>query len=129
MSGSADKSGHSSNETDLSGRELAGFQVLRRLGRGAMADVYLAEQTALKRRVALKVLKPELASDTTYLKRFEREARRAYPHMRTKVVTNVAEAGYRVLLGVEVPYYGPRRVEIRFTPSAPTVTAATRNSP
>ena len=61
--------------------------------------------------------------------RFEREARRAYPHMRTKVVTNVAEAGYRVLLGVEVPYYGPRRVEIRFTPSAPTVTAATRNSP
>jgi serine/threonine protein kinase len=86
MSTSADKSGHSSNEMDLSGRELAGFQVLRRLGRGAMADVYLAEQTALKRRVALKVLKPELASDTTYLKRFEREAQAAAALVHANIV-------------------------------------------
>ncbi len=53
--------------------------------------------------------------------RFESEARRAYPHMRAKVVTNVADAGYRIRLRVEVPYYGSRRVEIRFSLSAPTI--------
>jgi serine/threonine-protein kinase len=64
-------------EPDLSGRQLGDFRLLRRLGRGAMAEVYLAEQCLLKRRVALKILKPELANDTTYLKRFEREAQAA----------------------------------------------------
>jgi len=55
--------------TELAGRKLGDFQLLRRLGRGAMAEVYLAEQASLQRRVAVKVLKPELAAD-------EREARR-----------------------------------------------------
>ncbi len=35
-----------------------------------MADVYQAEQLALRRQVACKVLKPELAIDTTYVQRF-----------------------------------------------------------
>ena len=47
---------------------------MRRLGVGAMADVYLAEQISLRRQVALKVLRPELASDATYVERFRREA-------------------------------------------------------
>jgi eukaryotic-like serine/threonine-protein kinase len=64
-------------ETDLSGRRLGDFHLLRRLGRGAMADVYLAEQDRLKRRVAVKILKPDLAGDRTYLQRFEREAQAA----------------------------------------------------
>ena len=57
---------------DLSGRQLGDLRLLRRLGRGAMAEVYLAEQCRLKRRVAVKILKPALAEDHTYLKRFER---------------------------------------------------------
>ena len=53
------------SETDLSGRRLGDFHLLRRLGRGAMAEVYLAEQGRLKRRVAVKILKPDLAGDRT----------------------------------------------------------------
>jgi eukaryotic-like serine/threonine-protein kinase len=64
-------------EIDYTGKRLGDYQVLRRLGRGAMAEVYLAEQTALGRQVALKILKPELAEDATYVKRFQHEARAA----------------------------------------------------
>jgi serine/threonine-protein kinase len=71
---------------DLSGRQIGDFHVLRRLGRGAMAEVYLAEQRPLKRWVALKVLKPELAQDRTYLKRFEREAQAAASLVHTNIV-------------------------------------------
>jgi serine/threonine-protein kinase len=62
---------------DLSGRTLGDFRLLRLLGQGAMAGVYLAEQVNLKRQVAVKVLKPELASDQTYVRRLQREAEAA----------------------------------------------------
>jgi serine/threonine-protein kinase len=59
---------------DLSGQTLGDFLVLRKLGQGGMGQVYLAEQVSLKRNVALKVLKPELAANETSLKRFKLEA-------------------------------------------------------
>jgi serine/threonine-protein kinase len=59
---------------DLSGRTLDDYRILRRLGAGGMGQVYLAEQASLKRRVALKILKPELAADPSALQRFQREA-------------------------------------------------------
>jgi serine/threonine-protein kinase len=62
---------------DLVGRKLKDFAVLRRLGRGAMAEVYLAQQTSLGRQVALKVLNAELALDPNYVRRFHHEARAA----------------------------------------------------
>jgi eukaryotic-like serine/threonine-protein kinase len=61
-------------EADLTGQTLGDFQVLRLLGRGGMGQVYLAEQISLKRKVALKLLKPELASNPVSLKRFKAEA-------------------------------------------------------
>ena len=73
-------------ETDLSGRQLGDFHLLRRLGRGAMAEVYLAEQSCLKRRVAMKILKPELAADRTYLQRFELEAQAAASLVHANIV-------------------------------------------
>jgi serine/threonine-protein kinase len=75
-----------SSEGDLSGRHLGDFHLLRRLGRGAMAEVYLAEQERLKRRVAVKVLKPELASDRTYLQRFQLEAQAAASLVHANIV-------------------------------------------
>ena len=44
-------------EPDMSGRRIGDYQLLRRLGRGGMAEVYLAEQLSLRRQVALKVLR------------------------------------------------------------------------
>lgn len=63
-----------SAEPDLTGQTLGDFRVLRRLGQGGMGQVYLAEQVSLKRHVALKLLKPELASNEVSLKRFKQEA-------------------------------------------------------
>lgn len=60
---------------DLINREFGDYHILRRIGSGTMAEVYLAEQRSLGRRVALKILKPELACDEVYLQRFVREAR------------------------------------------------------
>jgi serine/threonine-protein kinase len=61
-------------EPDLTGRTVGDFHILRRLGQGGMGQVYLAEQVSLKRKVALKVLKPELAANPTSLARFKKEA-------------------------------------------------------
>jgi serine/threonine-protein kinase len=59
---------------DLSGRTLGDFRVLRKLGQGGMGQVYLAEQISLKRKVALKVLRPDLAANEQALARFKLEA-------------------------------------------------------
>lgn len=55
----------------------ADFRLVRLLGRGAVAKVYLAREVALDRLVAIKVLLPESARDETVRRRFEREARSA----------------------------------------------------
>ena len=73
-------------DADLSGRQLGDFHLLRRLGRGAMAEVYLAEQERLKRRVAVKVLRPELAGDRVYLQRFQLEAQAAASLVHANIV-------------------------------------------
>jgi serine/threonine-protein kinase len=56
---------------------LAEFQIIRRLGEGGMGVVYLARDEHLDRRVALKVIAPQLAHDPEFQRRFEAEARNA----------------------------------------------------
>jgi eukaryotic-like serine/threonine-protein kinase len=53
------------------------YRVLQRLGSGGMADVWLAEDTHLQRRVALKVLHSRFAQDREFVERFRREAEHA----------------------------------------------------
>jgi serine/threonine-protein kinase len=65
---------HEAPGLDLTGRTLDDFHVLRRLGQGGMGEVYLAEQVSLKRKVALKILRTELAANPTALDRFKKEA-------------------------------------------------------
>jgi serine/threonine-protein kinase len=60
--------------SDLTGKTLGDFHILRRLGEGGMGQVYLSEQRSLKRPIALKILKADLASSPTALKRFKAEA-------------------------------------------------------
>ena len=62
----------------LVGRVLDGrYRVLSHIADGGMATVYLALDTRLEREVALKVMRPGLASDDTFVSRFRREARSA----------------------------------------------------
>src|SRR3954462_5594099 len=62
------------NMLDLTGQTLGDFRILRHLGQGGMGQVYLAEQISLKRKVALKILRPEMAGNPTSLQRFKAEA-------------------------------------------------------
>jgi len=61
----------------LPGTELAGYRIDRLVARGGMGELYEARQLSLERRVALKLIKPELASDPGFCERFRREARAA----------------------------------------------------
>ncbi len=67
----------SSSSASLVGLRLGDYQLLRKLGRGGMADVYSARHLALGREVAIKVLRSDLAHDKDYISRFRREARAA----------------------------------------------------
>jgi tRNA A-37 threonylcarbamoyl transferase component Bud32 len=84
----------------LSQELLPELEIIRRLGDGSTAHVYLAREPALRRLVAVKVLRPDLAADAIVRQRFEREAqsaaRIAHPH-----VTAVHRIGR---LADDVPY-------------------------
>jgi len=55
--------------------DVPGYRIMRSLGRGGMADVYLAIQLSLGRQVAIKVLAPERTPSDDIASRFEQEAR------------------------------------------------------
>ena len=50
------------------------YSIIRTLGEGGMANVYLAYDTILDRNVAVKVLRGDLATDEKFVRRFQREA-------------------------------------------------------
>jgi len=78
----SDKAG----DSPLSGKKLGEYQLLRRLGRGGMSEVYLAEQQSLRRKVAFKVLKSDLAEDESFVRRFHKEAQAAAALVHANIV-------------------------------------------
>ena len=74
------------------GDVISKYRILSKLGEGGMGEVYLAEDTELNRRVALKFLPDEYASNTEALARFKREAQTAAALSHPNIVT-VYEVG------------------------------------
>jgi Tol biopolymer transport system component len=70
-----------------SGSRLGPYEVLSRLGAGAMGEVWRARDSRLQRDVAIKVLSSELSADSGRLKRFEKEARSASALNHPNIVT------------------------------------------
>jgi len=87
-------------------RRLGDYRILREIGRGGMGVVYEAEQVSLGRRVALKVLPSQVASDRQALERFRREAKAAARLHHTNIVP-VFEVGR----DGEVTYYAMQFIQ------------------
>ncbi|GGL22672.1 serine/threonine protein kinase [Phycicoccus endophyticus] len=88
----------------LVGRTLDGrYRVLSRLADGGMATVYLALDERLEREVALKVMRPHLVHDETFVSRFRREARSAasLSHPNVVAVYDQGEDDGQVFLAME----------------------------
>jgi len=86
------------------------FEIIRVLGSGSAATVYLARERALSRLVAIKVMNPALAADETARRRFEREARAAASLLDNPNVVAVHRYGR---LPDETPYMVMRFVKGR----------------
>ncbi len=88
---------------DLTGTTVGRFTIRNRLGEGGMGQVYAAEDTTLKRRVAIKRMAPQLRSDPRDLKLFLKEAQRASAlnHPNIAAIYDVLENEGEVLLVME----------------------------
>ncbi len=94
---------------------LAHYRILSLLGKGGMGEVFLAEDTRLHRKVALKVLLPEVAEDADKLARFVLEARAAsaLSHPNAAHIYEIGEADGRHFLAME--YIEGQTLEARLT--------------
>ena len=88
------------------GRSVGRYRIVEVIGTGGMAVVYKARDTVLGRLVALKILRRELATDSTFVRRFMREASVAaqlnHPHIATVYEVTQVD-GYPVIAMEFVP--------------------------
>ena len=89
--------------------DIPGYRIVRQLGRGGMATVWLAIQESVDREVALKVMSPALLADPSYGERFLREARIAAKlhHRHVVGVHDVGRAGDYHYIAMEYLPNGP----------------------
>src|SRR5262245_19298092 len=88
--------------TITTGSQIGPYEILSPLGAGGMGEVWLAEDTRLKRKVALKLLPAELTADADRVRRFEQEAQAAsalnHPNIITVYDIGESEAGRFIVM-------------------------------
>jgi len=98
----------------VSAIEIPGYKIIKTLGVGGQATVYLAIQQGFDREVALKVMSPALAADPTFGERFIREAKivAKLSHPRIVTVYDVGESGSFYYLAMEYMRGGDLKAQI-----------------
>ena len=93
------------------GSELFGYRLEALLGRGGMSVVYRAHDLALDRKVALKLLAPELAEDERFRARFLKESRMAasLDHPNVIPIYEAGESGGLLCIAMRYVEGGARR--------------------
>ena len=79
--------------SNAAGKSISYYRILSRLGAGGMGEVYLAEDSRLGRKVALKLLPAQYTKDDERLRRFEQEARSASALNHPNIIT-IFEVGH-----------------------------------
>jgi non-specific serine/threonine protein kinase len=103
---------------------IGSYRILGEVGVGGMGVVYLGEDPTLERRIAIKVLPPDLASDARGMKRFEREARllASLTHPNIATIHSLEEAGGVRFLTLELIEGDTLRDRLAGGPLSPEVT-------
>jgi len=86
---------HTDDPSSLAGKEFSHYKIIKLIGTGGMGEVYLAEDTKLRRKVALKLLPPQFSADHERNKRFVKEARAvsALNHPNIITIYEIEDAG------------------------------------
>ncbi len=92
------------------GSEIGRYRILSKLGEGGMGVVFLAEDTILERRVALKLLPAEYTLDRDRVRRFEQEARAASALNHPNIIT-IHEIGQADILGLDLHFIAEEYIE------------------
>ena len=100
---------------------VPGYRILDNIGEGGFARVFLAEQTALERNVALKVMSPTLANDVDYCERFLREGKtlaKLSDHADIVTIFDIGRAGQFYYMAMEVMskiyFLSPRNFQMNY---------------
>src|SRR6516165_68323 len=95
------------------------YKVLSKLGSGGMADVFLAEDEQLSRKVALKLLLDRFAADPDFVERFRREAQAAASLQHPNVVSVYDRGGYDDMYYIAMEYLPGRSLKQLIREEAP----------